>query len=362
MTAMLKQVSSRSIRQGCESVFHSGQRVAIALSLLTTVGCATVPETPTADTSEASATAILIDGSSTVYPISEEVAKEYEFEMAEAAPPIEVEFSGTTAGFRKFCAGETDISGASRPITTEEMETCKENGIEFIELPVAFDALTVAVHRDNDWAEDITVEELKMLWEPDAEGEITRWNQIREDWPDEPINLYGADTDSGTFDYFTEAIVGESGATRMDYTDSEDDTELVRGVRTDPNSLGYFGYAYYEESQTALKALGIDNGDGPILPSDETVRSGEYQPLARPIFIYVNAEALDEKPELEAFVDYYLTQVRYLVPVVGYTSLPEEANKIIYDHFVERKVGTVFDGQSQFDLTLEELLRKEAEF
>ena len=343
------------------------RRCVMALSLLlTTVGCSASIESTESTQRElaevSSPTAIAIDGSSTVYPISDEVAKEYQFEKAEAAPSIDVAFSGTTGGFRKFCAGETDINGASRPITKDEMAACKDAGVEYIELPVAFDALTIAVHPDNDWAEDITVDELKMLWEPTAEGQISRWNQIRPDWPDEPINLYGADQDSGTFDYFTEAIMGESGASRTDYTASEDDTELVRGVRTDPNSLGYFGYAYYKESQTALKALSIDNGNGPVPPSDETVSSGEYQPLTRPLFIYISVDALEQKPELEAFVDYYLTNARYLIPVVGYTALPEEAHAIAHEHLKNRKVGTVFEGEARFDLTIEELLKQEAEF
>jgi phosphate transport system substrate-binding protein len=339
---------------------------AIALGLVfSVVGCSAPTEPTQSGSSDAvsspSAT-ITIDGSSTVYPISDEVAKEYQFEKGDAAPIINVAFSGTTGGFRKFCAGETDISDASRPITKDEMAACKDAGIEYIELPVAFDALTVVVHPDNDWADDITIDELKMLWEPDAEGEITQWSQIRSSWPDEPINLYGAGSDSGTFDYFTEAIVGESGASRTDYIASEDDTELVQGVRTDPNSLGYFGYAYYEESQSGLKALAIDSSNGPVLPSDETVRSGEYQPLARPLFIYVSVDALDEKPELQAFVEYYLTNVRHILQVVGYTSLPEEAYAIAHEHFTKRKVGTVFDGEARFGLTIEELLKQEAEF
>lgn len=351
--------------------FTSSRAIALSL-LLAAVGCSapsdsgsTSSSTTSSDTASAAETtsqAIVIDGSSTVYPISDEVAKEYQFEKAEAAPPIEVTFSGTGGGFSKFCAGETDINNASRPISTEEMETCREAGIEYVELPVAFDALTVVVHPDNDWAEEITVEELKLLWSPDAEGTITTWNQIRPEWPDTPIALYGPGADSGTFDYFTEAIVGESGASRADYTASEDDLELVRGVRTDANSLGYFGYAYYEASQAAMKALSIDSGSGPVSPSSDTVRSGDYQPLARPLLIYVNVDALDSNPELEAFIDYYLTNVRYLVQVVGYTALPEEAYAIAYQHFQERKVGSVFDGQSQTDLTIEELLKKEAAF
>lgn len=336
---------------------------AIALSFVFTVaGCTSPLPSTLPDSSATSSATINIDGSSTVYPISDEVAQEYSFELGYASPTINVTFSGTSAGFRKFCAGETDISNASRPITQTEMATCKEAGVEYIELPVAFDALTVAVHQDNDWADDITVEELKMLWEPAAEERITRWNQIRPEWPDEPINLYGAGGDSGTFDYFTEAIVGGSGASRPDYSASEDDTELVQGVRIDPNSLGYFGYAYYEESQATLKALAIDNGAGGVLPSDEAVRSGTYQPLARPLFIYVSVDALDQNPALAAFVDYYLANVQHFVSAVGYTALPEEVYAIAQDHLIQRKVGTVFKGEARFDLTLEELLKEEAAF
>ncbi|MGF1512892.1 MAG: PstS family phosphate ABC transporter substrate-binding protein [Elainellaceae cyanobacterium] len=365
---MLISTSSWTCYKNRCAVVKGWFRGSIAFSLMiAAASCSAPPESPqsesTAELPEAdSSAAIAIDGSSTVYPISNEVAQEYIFEKGDSAPAIDVTFSGTSGGFRKFCAGETDISDASRPITQAEMAACKEAGVEYIELPVAFDALTVAVHQDNDWADDITVEELKMLWEPEAEGQVTQWSQIRPDWPDEPISLYGADTDSGTYDYFTEAIVGESGASRTDYTASEDDVDLVRGVRTDPNSLGYFGYAYYKESQAALKALGIESGGVPVMPADETVRSGEYEPLARPLFIYVSVDALEEKPELETFVDYYLTNARTLVPVVGYTALPEEAYAIARDHFINRKVGTVFEGESQFGLTIEELLKREAEF
>lgn len=338
---------------------------AIALStLLAVMGCSAPADSNSTSTSEEASVAqpIIIDGSSTVFPISDEVAKEYQFEKGEEAPIIDVSFSGTGGGFRKFCAGETDISNASRPITAEEMDACQAAGVEYIELPVAYDALTVVVHPDNDWADSITVEELRTLWEPEAEDSVTTWSQIRSEWPDSPITLYGPGEDSGTFDYFTEAIVGESGASRDDYIASEDDTELVRGVRTDPTGLGYFGYAYYEESEAALKALAIDSGNGPVLPSDETVRSGDYRPLARPLFIYVSVDALEANPELQTFVNYYLTNVRYLVQVAGYMALPQEVYAIAHNNFMERKAGTVFKGESRINLSIEELLRQEAAF
>ena len=334
-----------------------------ALGLVSLVaGCAAPPASPPqSSSSESSTAAIEIDGSSTVFPITDEVAKRYQFENTDA-PTINVSFSGTGGGFRKFCAGETQISNASRPISSEEMAACKAEGIQYIELPVAFDALTVVVNGENQWAEDITVEELEKLWEPTAEGEITRWNQIRSSWPDEPIELYGPGEDSGTFDYFTEVVMGKSGASRSDYTDSEDDTVLVEGVRKDVNALGYFGYAYYQENQKTLNALAIDSGNGPVLPSDEAVRNAEYQPFSRPLFIYVNAKAVQERPELQAFVQYYLNNARHLVQVVGYEPLPDEAYSLVLDYFDQGRHGTVFAGQAQPNLTIEELLQKEAAF
>jgi phosphate transport system substrate-binding protein len=313
------------------------------------------------NTASTDGAAIRIDGSSTVFPLTDEVANELKFEKADEAPNIEVNFSGTTAGFRRFCASETDISNASRPINKEEIEVCSANGVQFIELPVAFDAVTLSVHPSNTWAESMTVEELKTVWEPAAEGQITQWNQIRPDWPAQPIELYGPGEDSGTFDFFTEAIVGESRSSRKDFTASEDDTELVRGIRSNPNSLGYFGLAYYEENQRFLNAVAIDSGNGPVVPSSETVRSGQYQPLSRPLFIYVNAESA-KRPEVKMFVEYYLTNAPFLANVVGYVPLPEEAYGIARDHFINNRVGTVFKGESTMNMTIEQLLKEEASF
>ncbi len=346
----------------------------IALSLFTLVASCAVStnsdiapsggspaSTEVSETQSLMSQSILIDGSSTVYPLTDEAVKEYQFERSDE-PSFTVAFSGTTGGFRKFCAGETDISNASRPITVQEMAACKAAGVQYIELPVAFDALTVVVHPDNTWAQDITVAELKRLWEPAAEGKITTWNQIRSDWPNQPIKLYGAGGDSGTFDYFTEAIVGESGASRSDYTASEDDTVLVQNVADDPSGLGYFGYAYYEEAQAKLKPLGIDDGEGPILPSDEAVISNQYHPLARPLFLYVSVESLREKPALREFVDYYLINARELSNTVGYVPLSDETYKVAQEHFIGNKVGTVFAGEAQTDLTLDELLQQQKDF
>ena len=335
---------------------------AIFVSVAVISSCSTPPTPVEPPASDSASQPIVIDGSSTVFPLTNEVIQEMQFEKGDAAPAATVDFSGTGGGFRKFCAGETDINDASRPITTEEMETCRANGIEYIELPVAFDALTVVVHPDNDWAESITIDELRTMWEPDADGQITTWNQVRPDWPNEPLNLHGADTDSGTYDYFAEAIVSDPDETRSDYTDQVDDEDIVRAVRLDTNALGYFGYAYYEANQRMLKALAIDSGNGPVPPSAETVSDGSYMPLARPLFIYVNVDAAELKPELQEFVVYYLNHAQFLARVVGYVPLSNEAYVLAAEHFENKRVGTVFEGQLQTGLTLEELLRKETTF
>ncbi len=279
---------------------------------------------------------------------------------------VTVGISGTGGGFKKFCNGETDISDASRPIKPSEVEQCEENGIEYIELPVAYDGLAVMVNPENDWAACMTVEELTMLWQPEAQGEITRWNQIRPEWPDEEIHLFGAGVDSGTYDYFTEAIVGEEGASRGDFQASEDDNVLVQGIATAPQALGFFGLAYYEENRDKLKLLGIDdknpdNGAGCIQPTEETVRTGTYQPLARPIFIYVRESSAD-KPAVQAFIDFYLNpeNARPLVSEVGYVPLPEDILQLAQERFEERVTGSVFAGQgSQVGVGLDELLKRE---
>jgi phosphate transport system substrate-binding protein len=304
---------------------------------------------------------IKIDGSSTVYPITDAIAKDFQKTQGTKVP-ITVEFSGTGGGFKKFCAGETDISNASRPIRPEEMEACNKAGIRYYELPIAFDALTVVINPNNSWAKDITIAELKKLWEPAAQGKITKWNQLRPDWPNQPITLYGAGKDSGTFDYFTEATVGEAKSSRTDYTDSEDDTVLVQGIIKDPNALGYFGFSYYEANQTQLKALGIDSGKGAVLPSRETVENAQYQPLARPLFIYVSYAAAQSKPELRDFVQFYMEKAPTLSKSVGFIPLTKDGYQLIYKNFYNGKVGTFFEGKARFDLTIGELLRKEAKF
>ncbi|AFY31491.1 PstS family phosphate ABC transporter substrate-binding protein [Calothrix sp. PCC 7507] len=305
--------------------------------------------------------AIKIDGSSTVYPITDAIAKQYQT-TAKNSPQIEVKFSGTSGGFEKFCAGQIDISDASRPITTEEMAACNKNSIRFIEIPVAFDALTIAVNPQNDWAKDITVEELKKIWEPAAERKITRWNQVRASWPDRPLNLYGAGDKSGTFDYFTQATVGKARASRKDYTASEDDNVLVDGISKDPNALGYFGFSYYEANQNKLKVLAVNNGKGAVLPSRETVEKAKYQPLSRPLLIYVNPWSTQQNGAVYKFVDFYVRNASKTAISVGYIPLPPEAYQIGYVHLNKGKAGTVFAGKSELDLTIGELLRKQKQF
>ncbi len=318
-------------------------------------------QTSTQLTQSATKLSVKIDGSSTVYPITNAVAAEFKAAQGDKVE-VKVDFSGTSGGFKKFCAGETDINNASRPINVKEMEQCKQNGVPYIELPIAFDALTIAVHPNNTWAKDITVAELKQLWEPAAEGKITKWNQIRSSWPDRPLNLYGAGGESGTFDYFTEAIVGKSRSSRKDYKASEDDNELVKGVSNDPNALGYFGFAYYEANLSKLKVLAVDSGKGTILPDRKTVEKAEYQPLSRPLFIYVNAKMAQDKPEVREFTNFYISQAPRIVNTVGYIPLPEEGYHLADVHFHKSKVGTVFDGKAQINLTLGELLRKQATY
>jgi len=273
---------------------------------------------------------------------------------------VTVGISGTGGGFKKFCRGETDVSNASRPILRKEMEDCKAAGIEYIELPVAFDALTVVVHPKNSFLKQLTVAEMKKMWEPGAQGKVMRWNQVNAAWPDAPMKLFGPGADSGTFDYFTEAVVGKSKSSRGDFTASEDDNVLVQGVSRDANALGYFGFAYYVENKDKLKAVPIVNEKGQaVLPSLEAVEKGSYTPLARPIFIYVSTKAL-AKPEVKQFVQYYMTHGAKLAKEVKYVPLPASAYQTAWDHVQKGKKGTVFGGVAEVGVTIEELLRREA--
>lgn len=301
---------------------------------------------------------IKIDGSSTVYPITEAVAEDFQ-KAKKGSVRVTVGISGTGGGFKKFCAGETDISNASRPIKKSEMEACKAKGIQYIELPVAYDALTVVVHPQNNWVDKMTVAELKKMWEPTAQGKVTNWSQVRAGWPNASLKLFGPGADSGTFEYFTEAVNGKAKESRTDYTPSEDDNVLVQGVSRDKNALGYFGYAYYEANKNRLKAVPIDSGKGGVMPSRKAVEDGSYSPLSRPIFIYVNAKAA-ERPEMKEFVDFYLGNASKLVEEVKYVPLPPKAYAIANEHFQKRKMGTVFGGEAAIGLRIEELLAREA--
>jgi phosphate transport system substrate-binding protein len=310
--------------------------------------------------SAAQAQIVKVDGSSTVYPITEAVAEEFQ-KAKKNAIKVTVGISGTGGGFKKFCRGEIDIANASRPILKKEMEACKEAGIEYIELPVAFDALTVVANPKNAFLKEITVEQLKAIWEPAAQGKITKWNQVNPAWPDAPIKLFGAGSDSGTFDYFTEAVVGKAKSSRGDYTASEDDNVLVQGVSRDVNAIGYFGYAYYAENTGKLKAVPIVEKAGKpgVLPSEATVINGTYQPLSRPIFVYINPKALD-KPEVKEFVEFYMKNASKLTKEVKYVPLPAKAYTINMEHVDKKKKGTVFGGTAEVGITIEELQKREA--
>lgn len=307
---------------------------------------------------------IKIDGSSTVFPITEAMAEEFQAAQKNKVR-VTVGISGTGGGFKKFCRGETDIQDASRPIQTAELEACKAAGIRFIELPIAYDATVVVVSAKNDWVSEIKVEDLKKMWAPEAQGKVTKWKQVKDTWPNENLKLFGAGSDSGTFDYFTEAIVGKAKSSRGDYTASEDDNTLVTGVANDKYALGYVPLAYYAENKGKLKALAIIGGekapvkDKGVLPSKETVENGTYFPLSRPIFIYVSEAAL-KKTEVADFVKFYLKNAEKLVPEVKYVALPKKAYEIGAEHLNKKKLGTVFAGHSDVGIRIEDLMKKES--
>jgi phosphate transport system substrate-binding protein len=303
---------------------------------------------------------VKVDGSSTVFPVTEAVAEDFQNAKRREQFRVTVGISGTGGGFKKFCRGEIDISNASRPILKKEMDDCRAAGIEYFELPVAFDALTVVVNPKNNFIKQLTVAEMKKMWEPAAQGKVTTWKQVNPAWPDQPMTLFGPGADSGTFDYFTEAVVGKSKSSRGDFTASEDDNVLVQGVARDANALGYFGYAYYVENQDKLRAVPIVNAKGQaVAPSMEAVLKGSYTPLARPIFIYVSAKSL-EKAEVKQFVEYYLQNGGKLAREVKYVPLPDSAYRTALQHVHDGKKGTVFGGVAEAGITIEELLRREA--
>ena len=304
---------------------------------------------------------VSLDGSSTVFPISEAVAEE--FQKAEKGTRVTVGISGTGGGFQKFCRKEIDISDASRPISATEQEACAKAGVEYIELPIAYDGIAIAVNPKATWADKITTAELKTLWAPDAQGKVKKWNQVRKGWPDREIHLFGAGVDSGTYDYFTEAINGKAKASRGDFTSSEDDNVLVQGIAGDELALGFIPFAYYEANQGKLKLVPIDdgkkeNGDGALLPSAETIKNGTYQPLSRPIFIYISRTAND-KPEVQKFVDFYLKNADKLVREVGYVPLGSEIYALVSDRYGKKTLGSAFAGKNTVGVTLDQLLAAE---
>ena len=301
---------------------------------------------------------IKIDGSSTVFPISQAVAEEFQ---AKHKAKVTIGVSGTGGGFKKFCRGETAITGASRPIKQVERERCAAAGIGFIELPVAYDGIAVVVNKRNTWVDTLTTKELKTMWHPDSADKVTKWNQVRDTFPDKKFHLFGPGVDSGTFDYFTKAINGKEQASRGDFTASEDDNVLVHGVSSDLLALGFFGYAYYQENKDKLKLVPIDdqnetNGAGPIEPTLTTVANGTYQPLSRPIFIYVNAKQA-EQPALQTFIQFYLAEATTLTKEVGYIPLPSQAYSLAQKRFTDRVLGSVFEGGAKLGVTVEDLLR-----
>ena len=350
----------------------SGKRFVAVLSssllIALIAGCSSAKEKPVAeakgteakasDAKPATAETLKIDGSSTVFPVMEAVAEEFQ---VSSKRKVTVGISGTGGGFKKFVRGETDISNASRPILKEELEQAKANGIEFIELPICFDALTVVVNRANPLNE-ISIPELKKMWEPAAQEKVTKWKQVNDAWPDEKLTLFGAGSDSGTFDYFTEAINGKAKASRGDYTASEDDNTLVQGVSGDKHALGYIPYAYYAPNESKLKALAIIDSKPDakgVLPAPENVLKGTYTPLSRPLFIYVNKKSA-EKPEVKEFVEFLIKHVGELATEVKYLPLPNEAYTKITERFAKRTTGSVFGGVPEVGLSIQDIVNREA--
>ncbi len=298
---------------------------------------------------------IEIDGSSTVFPITEAMAEEF-VNLTDRKVRLVVGVSGTGGGFEKFCNGETQITNASRPVKQSEIDKCAEAGIEFVELVAAIDGLSVVVNPENDFVECMTIEELNVLWAPEAEDTITRWNQVRPEWPDRGVRLYGPGVDSGTFDYFTETVNGEAQASRGDFLASEDDNVLVQGIAGDKDSLGYFGYAYYAENRDKLKLVPIDGGEGCVSPSEETINNGSYAPLSRPLFIYVRKDAMDQ-PQVGAFVRYYLSgEARGLIFETGYIPYPDRVYELGMAKFEAGTTGSVFGGENPMRGTVEGIL------
>ena len=342
----------------------TARHVALAILVFTLAACGpSAQDARTGGTGSSSApTLVTLDGSSTVFPISEAVAEE--FQKADKNVRVTVGISGTGGGFQKFCRGEIDIADASRPISATEVAACDKAGITYIELPVAYDGIAIAANPKNTWANNITVAELKTLWGPEAQGKVTKWSQVRKGWPDREIHLFGAGVDSGTYDYFTEAINGKAKASRGDFTSSEDDNVLVQGISNDELALGFVPFAYFEENSAKLKLVPVDdgkadNGAGAVAPSPDSIRTGTYQPLSRPVFIYVSGKAAD-RPEVQRFVEFYMKNADTLVREVNYVGLGGNAYTMVADRFAKRTTGSVFSGVNTVGMTIDQLLAKEA--
>lgn len=328
----------------------------VGLSAVVATGCGSNDETKssTSGTATSADASVRADGSSTVAPITQAIAED--FSKQRSGVKLAVGSSGTGGGFKKFDVNQTDINNASRPIKQSEADAARAAGVEFIELPVAFDGLTVVVNPRNNWVDHLTVAELKSIWEPGSK--VSTWSQVRAGWPDKPIKLYGPGADSGTFDYFTEAINGKAAASRSDYTATEDDNLIVQGVSGEEGGLGYFGFAYYQENKNALKSVAIDGGHGPVLPTVESINTGKYAPLSRPVFIYVNRKSAD-RPEVADFVSFYLDNVPAIAAEVGYIPLPDSAYSLVKERFASRTTGSVFLGRNTVGTTIEDILKLE---
>jgi phosphate transport system substrate-binding protein len=327
-----------------------GARAALMALALTAAACAKAPET-----ADAGPQPVRIDGSSTVFPLTEAVAQDYRAANADT-PEIALVESGTTAGLAKLCAGEIDIAGASRPINSAEMVACLRGQVSYVEVPVAFDGVTVIVHPTSK-LRSITLAQLRAIWGPEAQGGVMTWRAADARWPDEPLKLYGPTQESGTFDYFTEVVNGQARASRTDYTATEDDLVIVEGVAATPGAMGYLGLAYYERNKERLAALAIDAGEGPVAPSAETVLSGAYHPLSRPIFFYVNVKALD-RPEVANFARFYVANAGRFAADVGYIPLPESAYAEYLDRIVNKRFGTAFGGRVHTGETIDEVIAR----
>jgi phosphate transport system substrate-binding protein len=329
-----------------QTLRHIGRAAAAAAAVMAMASGAALAQQPFT---------ISIDGSSTVFPLSEAVAEGFQ-QQTQGRVRVTVGESGTGGGFRKFCRGETHISDASRPITASEMATCRAAGIQYVEVPVAFDALTVVVHPSNP-LRSITVDQLRQIWRPEAQGQVSNWRQVSPQWPDMPLVLFGPGSASGTFDYFTEAVNGRSRASRTDYTPSEDDNVIVQGVANSAGGMGYFGLAYFEENRSRLRALAVDNGSGPVEPSVANTENGSYAPLSRPMFIYVNAAAL-RRPQVQQFVQYYVNNAGRLAAQVGYIPLPASAYQAYLQRVQRRTQGTAFGGRQAIGVTIAEVIAR----